>query len=230
MARMTPRLLRRVRSDFPGSGSADEIARLVSDVAPSERVQAAIVLSAKGDLRKLRDSIALARSDWRDVLVRGDLADEDWTERLDSSLGPQDWPAVGITLNLLTTAEGGRRTPLGSAGTDYVSFQYRPNWGLPGMKNAEQVGALVLCFGHFPVELGDTTRAVIVPFAPRSLDKWWRIEPGVELRMFEGARICGRATVEWITETGHPLSELDERKFLAWAQGQADDPTGDEGR
>jgi hypothetical protein len=167
------------------------------------------VLSAKGDLRKLRDSIALARSDWRDVLVRGDLAEEDWTERLDSSLGPQEWPAVGITLNLLTTAEGGRRKPMGAPEVTTSAFNTGPNWGLPGMKNAEQVGALVLCLGHFPVELGDTTRAVILPFAPRSLDEWRRIEPGVELRMFEGARICGRATVEWITETCLPLSEVD---------------------
>lgn len=31
---------------------------------------------------------ALARVDWRDVLVRADLADDDWSYRLDNELGP----------------------------------------------------------------------------------------------------------------------------------------------
>ena len=53
-----------------------------------ERVQAAIVMWAKGDLRRFDDSVALTELDRRDVLVRGGLADEDWPERLDVELGP----------------------------------------------------------------------------------------------------------------------------------------------
>lgn len=62
--------------------------RLVSEASDSERVQAAIVVWARGDLSRLRSSLELARSDWRDVLVRGDLADADWPTKLDAELGP----------------------------------------------------------------------------------------------------------------------------------------------
>jgi hypothetical protein len=53
-----------------------------------ERVQAAIVMWANADLRRFDDSCALTERDWRDVLVRGGLDDEDWPERLEDELGP----------------------------------------------------------------------------------------------------------------------------------------------
>jgi hypothetical protein len=86
----TSRLLRRIRTDFPDTGSAEEIARLVSDAHDSERVQAAIVLRGRGDLARIRDAQALAIKDWRDVLVRAELADDDWREKLDARLGPRE--------------------------------------------------------------------------------------------------------------------------------------------
>ena len=54
----------------------------------SERVQAAIVLVAGGDRRRLRDALDLAATDWRDLLVWAELADADWPARLDRALGP----------------------------------------------------------------------------------------------------------------------------------------------
>jgi hypothetical protein len=64
------------------------MAAQLEEASDSERVQAAIVLWAAGDHGRFKDSLHLAGIDWRDVLVRADLADEDWTERLDAALGP----------------------------------------------------------------------------------------------------------------------------------------------
>jgi hypothetical protein len=89
------RLHRRVRRDFPESGSASEILRLLADLPHqtgvdalgTERVQAAIVLLARGDLARFRQALVLSTLDWRDVLVSAGLADEDWPTRLDRELG-----------------------------------------------------------------------------------------------------------------------------------------------
>jgi len=87
VALVTPRLARRIASDFPDAAAAAEVAHLVAEAANWERVQAAIVLSAGGDLRAVHDGAALATTDWRDVLVNADLANEDWPARLDAELG-----------------------------------------------------------------------------------------------------------------------------------------------
>jgi hypothetical protein len=88
MPEVTARLRRRIERDFPDPGSAPEIARMVAEASEDERIQAAIVLGARGDLDRLRDSADLTGIDWRDVLVGGGLADEDWRECLDRVLGP----------------------------------------------------------------------------------------------------------------------------------------------
>lgn len=90
MAALTKRLRGRIERDFPEPGSAAAVARLIAESSEAERVQAAIVLWARGDFTKLRDACRLAREDWRDVLVRGELADDDWREKLDRELGPTD--------------------------------------------------------------------------------------------------------------------------------------------
>jgi hypothetical protein len=90
------RLERRIRRDFPEPGSAPEIIRLLDDlprrtgskIHGGERVQAAIVLLARGDIRRFRDAVTLSTQDWRDVLVAADLAHDDWPARLDQELGP----------------------------------------------------------------------------------------------------------------------------------------------
>ena len=84
----TTRLMRRIREDFGADAElvAAELAEL-EDYASSERVQAAVVQLARGDLDRLDRQLREARIDWRDVLVAAGLAHEDWPERLDDYLG-----------------------------------------------------------------------------------------------------------------------------------------------
>ena len=89
VSEITSRLAARVRRDFPESGRADELIRRLGSATDSERVQASVVLWAAGDLERFNDSLALVQIDWRDALVRGGLADEDWPARLDEELGPR---------------------------------------------------------------------------------------------------------------------------------------------
>lgn len=97
------RLERRIRRDFPEPGSAQEILRTLSELATdpeigeydksyyaSERVQTAIILMADGKIHRFRQAVALAWKDWRDALVAGGLAHDDWPARLDEELGPDD--------------------------------------------------------------------------------------------------------------------------------------------
>jgi hypothetical protein len=51
---MTKRLRARASRDFPDPGSAEEIVRLVEAAADDERIQAAIVLAAVGDVKAIR--------------------------------------------------------------------------------------------------------------------------------------------------------------------------------
>lgn len=94
------RLERRIMRDFPEPGSAHGVLRLLDDLPTgysefdrgmlgSERVRAAIVLLADGNLTNLRAQIDLAKTDWRDLLVAAGLADADWPTRLDDALGPE---------------------------------------------------------------------------------------------------------------------------------------------
>jgi hypothetical protein len=85
---VSERLAARVRRDFPEPGSAPEILRLLAEASDSERVQAAIVFTASGNVEWLRAELDLARIDWRDVLMNGGLAHEDWPAILDRELGP----------------------------------------------------------------------------------------------------------------------------------------------
>jgi hypothetical protein len=93
----THRLKRRIRRDFPEPGSAKGVLRLLADlpqragydegILASERVQAAIILAAGGDMSRLRQMLDLATADWRDLLVAAGLADENWPQRLSIELG-----------------------------------------------------------------------------------------------------------------------------------------------
>lgn len=85
------------------------------------------------------------------------------------------------------------------------------------MEPPNQTGAPVLCFEFFPVPLGASLRAVIVPAFPQTLGEWRRVEVGNELRMYEGPRICGTATVEWIEPMDDTVSEIDQERFCTWA-------------
>jgi hypothetical protein len=87
MTNVTDRLSARIRSDFPEPGAADELIARLGTLDHDERVQAAIVLWANGDLSRFEDSFVLTEVDWRDVLVRGGLANDDWRGRLEVALG-----------------------------------------------------------------------------------------------------------------------------------------------
>jgi hypothetical protein len=87
MSTVSARLKRRVARDFPSPGSANEVIHLLAGVSDSERVQAAIVFAAHGDLQEVKREAELVAVDWRDVLMNGDLAHEDWRGALDFELG-----------------------------------------------------------------------------------------------------------------------------------------------
>ncbi len=89
-AGVTARLRRRIERDFALQGNAEEVEWIVSQARDSERIQAAIVLLAAGDLERLLDAVDLALIDSRDLLVAAELAHEGWALRLDACLGPTD--------------------------------------------------------------------------------------------------------------------------------------------
>jgi hypothetical protein len=134
---------------------------------------------------------------------------------------PIDGYALGVDLQVVATEDGGRTKPIGIA-DEYPPMQYRPNWGLPGMAPPEQTGAPVVCFGSYPVLPGDTLRAVIIPMFPDRVGAWSFVEVGDPLLMYEGSRVCGRATVRWVRRSQHPVPESDQARFCDWAGGGPD--------
>lgn len=84
------RLRRQISHDFPGF--EDEVERQLglaeSGGQDRERVLAAIVFTASGDLERLENAVELSHQDWRDVLLGSGLAGEDWPAVLDARLGP----------------------------------------------------------------------------------------------------------------------------------------------
>jgi hypothetical protein len=130
-------------------------------------------------------------------------------------VGAPPWLALGLDLRLTSTADGGRRRPLGVDG--YRRFEYRADWHLPAMEPDTQAGAPVVCFGRTPIGPGERTRAVIVPLL---VDVWRQVQPGDELQMCEGRRVCGHATVVWVAPTTLPLSDVDEQRFRRWAAAE----------
>ena len=91
-AGLTARVRARIRRDLPDRH--DDVQKVLESANSGnqdrERVVAAIILSANGDLRWLHQAVELSRLDWRDVLVNGGLAHEDWPQRLDAEFGKAD--------------------------------------------------------------------------------------------------------------------------------------------
>jgi len=100
----SPRLRTRIDADFPAPETAEEVARLLSDLQPAfddptfvELLQAAIVFAAEGQVAAVKADIELSAIDYRDVLAQmsiregrftyGPLAHADWAEVLDRELG-----------------------------------------------------------------------------------------------------------------------------------------------
>ncbi|WP_329337650.1 hypothetical protein OG866_23940 [Streptomyces sp. NBC_00663] len=92
---ISARLHARIQRDFPDPGAAKGIEgalrKLAEELQDSrqdmERLLAAAVLSANGDVNAFRSAVRVARVDWRDLLMDGGLADEDWPGVLDEELG-----------------------------------------------------------------------------------------------------------------------------------------------
>ncbi|MYW53537.1 hypothetical protein GTY64_19020 [Streptomyces sp. SID8376] len=92
---ISARLHERIRRDFPDHDAAQGVEgalrALAVDLGDSqqdtERLLAAAVLIADGDLKQFRTAVALAREDWRDLLMWAGLGNEGWQGALDERLG-----------------------------------------------------------------------------------------------------------------------------------------------
>ena len=60
----------------------------LSEKQDPERLQAACVLPARGDISEFARRVRLLNRDWRDALVAAALAQPDWPRKLDAELGP----------------------------------------------------------------------------------------------------------------------------------------------
>jgi hypothetical protein len=122
--------------------------------------------------------------------------------------------ALAVELRLTPASEGGRSRGLGPFGKE--TLQYRPNWGFRGLNHPhEQAGAPVLCWQNDRIEPGDTVRAVIIPMFPET---WRDVAPGDDLAMYEGPKVCGKATVLWREDVIWPLDDSQVDLFRAWAR------------
>lgn len=124
--------------------------------------------------------------------------------------------AIGVDLHFVSTAEGGRATPLPGGSKPDSRFTYRPNWGLPGWPDGEQSGAPVLGFSAENIQPGEDVRAILVPVFADRVPAWWQLKKGDELRMYEGSRICGRAVVQWIESANWHMSQEDQERVGRW--------------
>ncbi|WP_062463778.1 hypothetical protein [Demequina soli] len=90
MAVVGDRIAERAAEDF-GRAAPRVVSALerlaVSPGADLERIQAAVLLSARRDLSLFEDALEHAVEDWRDLLDRAGLAGADWAARLDDELG-----------------------------------------------------------------------------------------------------------------------------------------------
>jgi hypothetical protein len=95
-APITARLERRIRREFPADPVLvlEVLSELELEAAGQdrERILAAIVFVAGGDVEALERAIEVAEADWRDVLVAAGLERDDWRQHLDEALGGLDDP------------------------------------------------------------------------------------------------------------------------------------------
>jgi hypothetical protein len=89
---LTPRVEHRVQQDFPGEFQLvdDILSRLRAEGPDPERIVAAVVLAAGGELSGLVRAVELANEHPGELLVEAELANPDWPQQLDDVLGPTD--------------------------------------------------------------------------------------------------------------------------------------------
>lgn len=95
MAVPSPRIAERLTTDFGGAAprmlSTLERLRVTSQVDP-ERIHAAILIAARGSQTMFQDAVEHAQSDWRDLLDRTGLADDEWRRLVDAEFGTNPPP------------------------------------------------------------------------------------------------------------------------------------------
>ena len=86
------RVAERLASDFGASApqlfSTLEKLKITAPVEP-ERIHAAILLAARGSHTMFQDAVEHARTDWRDLLDRVGLADDEWHRVVDAEFGEE---------------------------------------------------------------------------------------------------------------------------------------------
>lgn len=123
--------------------------------------------------------------------------------------------AVALDLRVLPTTEGGRRTSLLGGSDPEQRFTYRPNWGFPGWADGEQTAGPVFGFSEGDIAPGSEVRAVIVGLFPEHAP-WADLTEGSVLRMYEGSRVCGIASVVWVRPTTWRPDATEEDIFRDW--------------
>ncbi len=92
---LTERTLHRLQRDFKAS-ELDRARYIIESVdigghdetQGSERIQVAMLILAGRNLDRLLEAAVLTETDWRDLLVDADLADDDWRPKVDAYLAP----------------------------------------------------------------------------------------------------------------------------------------------
>ncbi|MBB5872623.1 hypothetical protein F4553_006057 [Allocatelliglobosispora scoriae] len=88
--------MHRIRTDFPHHTGAvlERLQTLGNLIARSrqdeERILGAVIILADGRLDRLEEALALAKLDWRDLLVAADMAEATWPGRLGEWLNPYE--------------------------------------------------------------------------------------------------------------------------------------------
>ncbi len=87
--RVSLRVRERIVREFPTRSDARTVFRLVAEAHDSERIQAAVVVAGRGRMPGIEEAVALARLDWRDLLVNTGLAHDNWPAVLDAEFGTE---------------------------------------------------------------------------------------------------------------------------------------------
>lgn len=86
------RLSRKIEQDFPAESAT--VISMLHDVENTfgretdERILAAVVIVAGGDIDRFFMALELMEQDWRDLLMEADLGWGDWKSRMDAFLDP----------------------------------------------------------------------------------------------------------------------------------------------
>lgn len=91
LAEVSARIARRVWEDFGTSADhiTDSLKRLsIVGRVDHERLIAAMPIGARRDRHALDQAVALAKVDWRDVLMYTGMEQQGWERQLDEQVGP----------------------------------------------------------------------------------------------------------------------------------------------